>query len=213
MDYQWLLFDADGTLFNYDLAEEKALAGTFRDLGLRFEPQWGDVYRRVNRQVWIDFEMKRITAVELRTRRFELLFESIRLTADAARFSARYLQNLACASDLIDGAEETLRELHGRFHLAVITNGLQDVQRPRLANSPIGGLFDLVAISEEIGAVKPDPGFFEHVFVRMGNPPRKSVLVIGDSLTSDIQGGINYGLDTCWYNPACLPVDVRFPAT
>ena len=77
----------------------------------------------------------------------------------------------------------------------------------------INGFFDLVAISEEIGAAKPDPRFLDYAFAQIGKPPRESVLVIGDSLTSDIQAGINYGLDTCWYNPARNPPDPRFKAT
>ncbi len=207
MAYQWLFFDADGTLFDYDLAEQKALQGAFRDFGLGFLPEWAERYREINRQIWIDFENGRITAGKLRTERFQRLFDSIQVEADAVLFSRRYLENLAGASDLIDGVEETLRGLHRRFRLALITNGLQDVQRPRLAGSPIRDFFDLVVISEEIGAAKPDPRFFDYAFQKIGSPPREAVLVIGDSLTSDIQGGINYGLDTCWVNPLGLPPD------
>jgi 2-haloacid dehalogenase len=207
MAYQWLFFDADGTVFDYDLAEQKALQGAFHDFGLDFMPEWARRYREINRQIWIDFEKKRITAVQLRTERFRRLFESIGVETDTALFSRRYLKNLANASDLIDGAEDTLRTLHQRYRLGLITNGLQDVQRPRLAGSPLGSLFDLVVISEEIGAAKPDPRFFEYAFLQIGSPPRDAVLVIGDSLTSDIQGGINYELDTCWVNPFGCPAD------
>jgi FMN phosphatase YigB (HAD superfamily) len=103
--------------------------------------------------------------------------------------------------------------LHQRFRLALITNGLHDVQRPRLENSPIRDFFEMVAISEEIGAAKPDPRFFDYVLQKIGNPSRSDVLVIGDSLTSDIQGGMNAGLDTCWYNPSGIPADPRFKPT
>ena len=212
MEYQWLFFDADGTLFDYDLAEEKALEGTFHDLGLPFLPHWKTTYRAINHNIWMEFENGRISATALRTRRFELLFEAVQVQADPENFSRRYLHNLAHASDLMPGAEETICALGGRYHLAVITNGLKDVQRPRLARSPIGGRFEVVAISEEMGVAKPDPRFFDLALGLAGSPPRQHVLVIGDSLTSDIQGGNRAGLDTCWFNPKGLPADPRFPA-
>lgn len=212
MKYEWLLFDADGTLFNYDLAEDKALRGTYAEFGLAYDPRHGEAYRRINRQVWLDFEQGKITAEALRARRFALLFEAMGITADAPEFSTLYLIHLSRASDLLPGAEEVLRRLHGRCRMVVITNGLKEVQRPRLSSSPIAGLFDAVAVSDELGVAKPDPRFFDAVFAQIGSPPREKVLVIGDSLTSDIQGGNNYGLDTCWFNPLGKPPDPRIPA-
>jgi 2-haloacid dehalogenase len=211
--YRWMLFDADGTLFDYDRAEASALEGTFRDFHLPFSPGTAGAYQAINHQIWLDFENAQISAEALRVVRFERLFAALRLQADAGPFSQRYLENLAQASDLMDGAEETIRALHAKYHLALITNGLKDVQRPRLARSAIAGCFEAVAISEEMGVAKPDPRYFDAVFDRIGNPPREAVLVIGDSLTSDIQGGINYGLDTCWFNPRGDPADPRFPTT
>ncbi len=212
MRYEWLLFDADGTLFDYDLAENRALRGTFEALGLGYQPQYGEVYRQVNRQVWIDFEQGKISAEKLRVQRFALLFEAIGITADAKGFSDRYLAHLSQAGDLLPGVEEVLGRLHGRCKLAIITNGLKEVQRPRLESSPIAGLFDALAVSDELGVAKPDPRFFDAVFALIGGPPRERVLVIGDSLTSDIQGGNAYGLDTCWFNPQGKPADPRIPA-
>ena len=209
LPYDWLLFDADGTLFDYDLAEESALESTFRALSLPFTPAYRQVYREINHQVWLDFEQGRITAEALRTRRFELLFKATSLAADPQQFSVRYLAHLARQAQLVEGAEAVVKALAGRFHLAIITNGLMDVQRPRLALSPIAPFLDEVAISEEIGAAKPDPAYFEAVFARISarfSPPRKErVLVIGDSLSSDIQGGLKFGLATCWFNPSGKP--------
>jgi YjjG family noncanonical pyrimidine nucleotidase len=223
--YQWLLFDADGTLFDYDRAEAKALEGTFRDFNLTFEPEHAGAYQKINHQIWLDFENGLISAEALRVVRFERLFATIQISAGAAanaganaqtfagEFSRRYLHNLAMASDLVDGAEEIVRALHRRYHLALITNGLKDVQRPRLAHSAIADCFEAIAISEELGVAKPDPRYFDAVFSRIGQPAPESVLVIGDSLTSDIQGGINYGLDTCWFNPGGKPANPKVTAT
>lgn len=205
--YQWLLFDADGTLFDYDSAEASALRNTFRDNNLPYELDYSRTYRRINGEIWRDLELGRITQQTLRTRRFELLFQAIGIRADPGQFSQRYLKNLSERTELIEGAEQLITQLHHKFKIAIITNGLQDVQRPRLAQSSISSFIDCVVISEEIGAAKPDAEIFDAAFELMGQPQRKDVLMVGDSLTSDITGGFRYGLDTCWFNPSGLPTD------
>jgi len=211
--YQWLLFDADDTLFDYGRAEAGALQRTFDDLGLAFQPDYLPVYSQINRGVWRAFEQGQITAEALRTKRFELLFEALGLSADAQVFSQRYLPNLAFGSELIEGALEVVRALHGKYQLAVITNGLKDVQRPRLACSAIQPYIAHLIISEEVGAAKPAPAIFDAAFERMGHPRKDEVLLIGDSLSSDMRGGIAYGLDTCWFNPSGQPRDRALPVT
>ena len=211
MNYEWILFDADGTLFDYDRAEASALERTFAEFGIPIGPGAAETYRRINGEIWRQFEEGEISARRLRSRRFELLAEALGVAFDPQAFSTRYLQNLAQSVDLIDGAEQVLEALHGRVGLMLITNGLQEVQRSRLARSTIGHYFSDVIISEEVGAAKPEPQIFEVAFERMGRPPRDKVLMVGDSLTSDIQGGSDYGLDTCWYNPGQQPRDSDLP--
>lgn len=206
MDYRWLLFDADGTLFDYDRAELQALRLTFEAAGHPLRPAYAEAYRRINAAIWREFELGQITQDLLRTRRFALLFEKAGLALDVDEFSRAYLRNLALGTDLVDGAEETLRALHDRFGLALITNGLEDVQRPRLERSTIGGCFDAVVISEEVGAAKPDPAIFQVALARMGLPRRDEVLMVGDSLTSDVAGANRAGIDVCWFNPTGLPL-------
>jgi 2-haloacid dehalogenase len=203
--YKWLLFDADGTLFDYDRAEAVALRSTFKVLGLGFEARYAEVYRRINGEIWLDFEAGKITQRRLRTRRFELLFDALGVDCDPGGFSQRYLANLALGTDLIEGAEDVVKSLHGRVGLLLITNGLADVQRPRFARSTLGHYFSEVVISEEVGAAKPDPAIFEVAFDKMGFPSKADVLIVGDSLTSDIRGGLDYGIDTCWFNPEAKP--------
>jgi YjjG family noncanonical pyrimidine nucleotidase len=212
MKYEWLLFDADGTLFDYDRAEAAALARTFKQMGTTFEPGYATVYRRINAAIWLDFERGRISQRRLRTRRFALLFDALSLEMSPDAFSARYLENLAQRTDLIDGAGEVVRALHDRVGLMLITNGLQDVQRPRFARSVIGPYFSDVVISEEVGASKPHREIFDVAFRKMGQPSRAVVLIVGDSLTSDIRGGHDYGIDTCWFNPKAQPPDPGIPA-
>ncbi len=202
MAYQWLLFDADGTLFDYDRAEKHALQNTFAQLGYPFEAEYLAEYQRVNHAIWLQFERGDIDQVTLRAHRFELLFKAIELRADPQAFSPAYLANLAEQTGLIDGALEAVKLLANRFDLAIITNGLTEVQRPRFANSAIYKYLKQIIISDEVGVAKPDPRIFDIAFARMNQPPKEVVLIIGDSLTSDIQGGLNYGIDTCWFNPA-----------
>jgi 2-haloacid dehalogenase len=201
MNYKWLLLDADGTLFDYDRAEKTALRRTFEQMGHGFEPGYATAYRRINAGMWLDFEQGNISQDRLRTKRFEMLFEAIGAEMAPEAFSARYLRSLAEGMDLIDGAEEVVHALYGRVGLVLITNGLQDVQRPRFARSAIGAYFSDVVISEEVGAAKPQRKIFDVAFQKMGHPHLEDVLIVGDSLTSDIQGGNNYGIDACWFNP------------
>jgi 2-haloacid dehalogenase len=205
--YRWLLFDADGTLFDYDKAETVALSSTFRAFDIHYEPTYADAYRVINGQFWRDFELGLIDQKSLRTSRFSQLFDSLGLEADPLSFSRKYLEYLSMGTYLIDGAEEVLAALQPDYRLAIITNGLKDVQRPRLASSSIGAYFEVLVISEEIGKAKPDPAIFDAAFDLLGNPALEEVLIIGDSLTSDIAGGYRYGIDTCWFNPSNLDPD------
>jgi 2-haloacid dehalogenase len=201
MKYTWLLFDADDTLFDYPKAESNALQWTLEQIGLAFKQEYFGLYARFNQQVWREFERGEVTSLELRVKRFRLFFQHLGLEADPQAVSPLYLRNLALGTDLLPGANEVVHALKGRYHLALVTNGLQDVQRPRLARSTLHDCFEKVFISEEVGAAKPAPEYFEAVFREIGQPPKASILLIGDSLTSDMRGGVDYGLDTCWYNP------------
>lgn len=203
--YPWLLFDADDTLFDYGRAEAEAIRGAFDAHGVAFEDQWLSAYQAVNSRTWRALEEGRVTPARLRVQRFEELFAELGLSLDPVAFSAIYLARLAMQAQLIDGALEVVDALRADHRLAIITNGLSDVQRPRLARSPLAGVVEHLIISEEVGAAKPDPAIFAVALARMGGPERRDVLVIGDSLSSDIAGGVAAGLDTCWLNPHAKP--------
>jgi YjjG family noncanonical pyrimidine nucleotidase len=207
MKYKWLLFDADGTLFDYDKAEIKALQRSFKSFGLEFKPEFSQIYRHINAQIWQEFERGEVTQTDLRTKRFAFLSEAVNVEFDPLEFSHRYLKYLGEGHFLIPGAQKILEILSGKIGLMLITNGLKDVQRSRLARSTIQQYFSDVIISEEVGAAKPDKQIFEIAFQKMGHPRKKDVLIIGDSLTSDIRGGNQYGIDTCWFNPERIICD------
>jgi 2-haloacid dehalogenase len=203
--YPWLWFDADGTLFDYNRAESTALQKAFELLNLQFEPAYLDTYRKINHGLWQALERQEIKPDILRVRRFELLLDALQLNSVPDQMSAAYIEQLGICTDLMEGAYEVLQTLRGNCKLAIITNGLQAVQRSRLDRSTIRDFIDALIISEEVGAAKPHAAFFDAAFARTGYPSKKDILIIGDSLTSDIQGGVNYGIDTCWYNPAGEP--------
>jgi 2-haloacid dehalogenase len=203
--YPWLLFDADDTLFDYGRAETEALVGAFEAEGMPFQPAWLPVYQRVNAAAWRALEEGRVTAARLRVMRFEQLAAELGVALDPVAFSEVYLRELSLQAHLMDGALELVEALRATHRLAIITNGLSDVQRPRLARSPLATIIGPVVISEEVGAAKPDPAIFAIALERMGGPDRRDVLVIGDSLSSDIAGGVAAGIDTCWFNPTGKP--------
>ena len=205
--YSWLIFDVDGTLFDFDVAQDRALRNTFADAGSAFQSHYMDEFAGINSALWRQRELGEISPSRLRTKRFELLFEAIGVHHDAEAFGAQYLLRLAEGDELIDSAEEIVRKLSEDFELAILTNGLTQVQRPRIARSPVRLYVKHVIISEEVGVAKPDARIFDIAFERMGHPPKSEVLFTGDSLTADIQGGNNYGIDTCWFNPKGQPND------
>lgn len=203
--YRWLLFDADGTLFDYDRAEAAALEAAFGRLGLPFEARCLGVYRQVNRACWQELEQGRLKPEVLKVCRFERLFAALGLTGSARQLSGIYLECLAGRSDLVADALEVLQALRGRYRFAILTNGLSSVQRPRLARSPLQELIAELVISEEIGAAKPAREFYETALARIGHPEPAEVLMIGDNWVSDIQGALQSGLAACWYNPGGQP--------
>lgn len=202
--YHWLLFDADDTLFDYARAEADALQAAFRGFELPFDARTLNLYREFNHQLWLRFEKGEVTGEQIRVQRFARLFEALQLR-EPPTLAERYIDHLAAQTTLIQGARETLDALHKMHRIAIITNGMTRVQRPRLAQSALAPFISELIISEEIGAAKPAPEIFGHAFARMGQPRKEHVLMIGDSLTSDMQGGATFGIDTCWYNPNRQP--------
>ncbi|MHC4449333.1 MAG: YjjG family noncanonical pyrimidine nucleotidase [Planctomycetota bacterium] len=197
MAYRWILFDADGTLFDYDAAEKRALSRTTNELDLDVRPSLLEEFRTIQAELWPRYAAGEITQEFLRVERFRLLLAS----DDADAISDRYLDHLAESAQLLEGAKELLHALHGEFGMALVTNGIADVQNSRLDRSGLRPLFDAVVISAEIGHTKPHAPFFDEVFARIGQPRREEVLMVGDNLAVDIKGGADYGTDTCWINP------------
>ncbi len=147
--YPWLWFDADGTLFDYNRAEAAALRNTFHALTLPFEDSYLEIYRKINHGLWQALERQEITQAVLRHRRFELLMEAIQVSGSPEQMSSAYVEQLSICSELMQGAYEVLQALHEKSRIAIVTNGLQAVQRGRLENSAIKNFISELIISEE----------------------------------------------------------------
>jgi len=201
--YRLILFDADGTLFDYEKAEDTALEAALTEEGFPYRREaHREVYRAINQELWELFEQGGIQAAELRVERFRRFLTATGISLDPESISRRYLKHLAEGAYLYEGVETLLQELRRTYKLGLVTNGLKEVQRKRLAKTSLPKYLSCIVISDEVGIQKPEPAIFRIALREAGEPDPKATLVVGDSLTSDIQGGVNAGMDTCWFNPA-----------
>ncbi len=200
--YEFLLFDLDNTLMDFHAGEKIALMQTMEERGSSIGERDYKKYREINTVVWGRFEKGLLNSEGVQRVRFEMFLEHLgQDAAGATALNAQYVDNLSRQAVLFDGAEELLVRLKERYRIAAVTNGLKIVQRERLKRTGFDALFDGVFISQEMGVQKPDKAYFDRVFDHFGDEKRSKYLMIGDSLTADILGGINAGMDTCWLRP------------
>lgn len=199
--YKLILLDADNTIFDYDKAEEFALFASLEYYNVPGDyKQIRTIYRVINQNLWKMLELGEVTKKVLKTLRFQKLFEELKLNINAHEFSDYYLIKLGEGNFLLDGAEELCRYLHNKYRVVFLTNGIKEVQHSRIKSSKVYKYTEDIITSDEVGINKPDRGIFQWAFDKLGYNDKKSTIIIGDSLGSDIQGGINFGIDTCWYN-------------
>ena len=202
MNYDIIIFDADETLFDFKKSEQDAFKQTIIEYGIVYEKNLHfKVYKEINTAMWLDLEKGLITQKKLKIERFKKLSDKLDLGFDAHDFAKSYMKNLSYASFLYDDSLELVESLHKDYRLTIITNGLTDVQDRRIRKSTIAHYFEDIVISEEIKVSKPNPQIFEIALKNINYTNKEKVLMVGDNLSSDIQGGINFGIDTCWYNP------------
>jgi YjjG family noncanonical pyrimidine nucleotidase len=201
--YDWIFFDADDTLFDFKIAARQAFGIMMSEVGLSTDPALFEVYETCNSATWRDYEEGKIDAKTLRTRRFERFLKAIEKVgaANPAEMNRLLLENLILHTEMLDGALELLEHLAGQVKMAIITNGLREVQRPRIRRLELDRFFDAIMVSDEMGYAKPHPRFFELTMKEIGHPPKEKILVVGDNINSDIRGAKNAELASCWYNP------------
>ena len=191
--YEVVLFDADHTLFDFDRAEREALRQTLEEAGLPADGETEARYLSINRALWNRLDRGEVRREWLVVERFAALLRALGRTGDAAALNRAYLDHLGEGSYLLPGAQALCRALAPRCTLAIVTNGVARAQRRRFEASPLNGLIPWLFISEELGASKPDSAFFAPVLRTLGNPDPRRVLMVGDNLLADIQGGIRAG--------------------
>jgi len=202
MKYAIILFDADETLFDFKKSERDAFKNTMFEFNIDYDENHHlKIYHDINAAIWKEFEEGLITQQKLKVERFKRLSDSLNLRFDEIQFAKSYMNYLANASFLYEDSIDLVESLHKDFRLSIVTNGLKDVQDNRIRKSIIAKYFDDIVISEEVMVSKPDPKIFEYALNNINHTDKSNVLIVGDSLTSDIQGGINFGIDTCWFNP------------
>ncbi len=199
--YTTLLFDSDDTLLDFKAAEGSALRQMMTDKGLPYSEENAKIYSQVNKGFWEAFERGEIEKKEIYVGRFKKFFEKININADAASAAAAYEENLGKNHQLISGAIELLENLYEKYNIYIITNGRDVIQKSRLKDSNIINYVKGVFISETVGVPKPEEEYFNYVLKNIKETDKSKILIIGDSMSSDILGGINSGIDTCWYNP------------
>ncbi len=199
--YTTLLFDADATLMDFHRSEKEAVKECLEFFSL---PSGEDIiakYSEINAGYWKMLERGEIEKEKLYPARWRSLIDHYGFKCNAVDISNKYIERLATKSYMLDGALALCERLHGRFKMYIVTNGQKDIQKSRLFPSPIFKFFDGCFISEDLGYEKPSVMFFDEVASRIPNYDPDKTIIIGDSLTSDMQGGINAHIDTCWYNP------------
>lgn len=211
--YDTVLFDADNTLFDFDKAEARALALTLSHYGFPETESVRARYLAINRGLWAAFDRGEIPREALVVERFAALQREVGGSHDPGELNAYYISRLGEGADLLPGAASLVRALAPRCTLAIVTNGVARAQRGRFARSPLKDLIPWLFISEELGAQKPERAFFDAVLRAMDISDPSRTVVVGDSLSADIQGAINADLDSVWYNPNHLPGRPETPAT
>lgn len=206
MKYDILLFDADNTILDFDKAEEQALMLAFSQSNLHYDENVLSVYRRNNIKQWQLFEQGIIKEKsEVLISRFVETFKELGLARECRNTADLYEQYLHNGFYVIDNAECVLQKLQQlKCRLYLVSNGVLSIQNSRMRGSGMDKYFLRRFVSEEVGYPKPRKEYFDYCFTHIDNFDKNQTLIIGDSLTSDIQGGINAGIDTCWYNPKRL---------
>lgn len=198
--YNCIMMDIDNTLLDFDAAEHKALLETLQQFSLPCDEAAVSRYHEINSSLWGELNKGKIRRDKLVIERFDRFVKEIGAAAKATELNRAYTEHLATHADVIPGAEEALQELAEVATMIAVSNGTESVERGRLKLSGFEKYFDDIFISEAVGVSKPNPKIFQMAMRKLGIEHSDKVLVVGDSLSADIQGGVNAGLDTCWVN-------------
>ena len=208
MKYEFLLLDLDDTILDFHKAEYIALGKTLESFGLSPTQEVRARYSQINKAHWERLERKELTREQVLVGRFDVLFSEYGISVDPQVCARRYEENLSVGHYFLPGAPEALEKLAKKYRLYMVSNGTARVQIGRLESAKISHFFREIFISQQVGVNKPDKEFFTRCFAKIPDFDPQKAIIVGDSLTSDIQGGINAGIATCWVNPGHKPQTV-----
>ena len=201
--YKYLLWDIDGTILDFIASEAIAIRNLFQkyNLGVCTDEMLSD-YSSINEKYWQILERGEMTKPQILVGRFREFFAKYNLDVSVApAFNEDYQVELGNCPVFMEHAQEVLAVCKGKYRLIGVTNGTKIAQVGKLKTSGLDKVLDAVYISEDVGVEKPNVEYFEHVFAHEKITSKEEAIIIGDSLTSDMQGGVNYGITTCWFNP------------
>ncbi len=203
---KFVFLDLDDTIFDFKKAEAVALSRALTELGVAPTPAVVSRYSEINDGLWKQLELGTVTRAQILVDRFKILFDELGKSINPEQTRDLYCGYLGQGHYFIDGAEALLDALYGKYKLYLASNGTTSVQTGRIKSASIAKYFDNIFLSQAIGANKPSVAFFNHCFSKIKNFNKDEAIIIGDSLSSDIAGGINAGIHTCWFNPHAAPV-------
>lgn len=198
---EFVFLDLDDTILDFAATERKSIARLFQAVGVEPTEERIHRYHVINLEHWKMLERGELTRDQLGKRRFDVLFQELGVNVSTPECEILYRQFLSEGDDVLPGAAQALEALSKKYRLFAATNSTVQVQAGRLAKTGLGKYFEQLFISEDMGANKPDPRFFEAAFARIPGFSREKAVMVGDSLSSDIQGGKNAGIATVWINP------------
>lgn len=198
---EFLFLDLDDTILDFHKAERIALSKTIRDFGVEPTEEVLNRYHAINKWHWEQLELGKLTRPEVLVNRFGVLFSELGVEVDPASCAKAYEKNLSIGHYFLPGAEEAVKSLYKKYRLFLASNGTASVQHGRMTSANLYRFFEEVFVSQEIGHNKPSKAYFDGCFARIPDFDPAKAIMVGDSLTSDIRGGINAGLRTVWVNP------------
>lgn len=209
---EYLFLDLDDTILDFHAAEAVAVSKTLRKFGIEPRLETVERYKQINILHWKMLERGEITREQVKVGRFQALFHEMGLDCDAEAVTRDYELNLAVGHWFLPGAEEAVEQLSEKYRLFLASNGTASVQKGRMTSANLCRFFEKVFVSEEVGHNKPEKAYFDACFAQIPDFDPEKAMIVGDSLTSDIRGGINAGIRTCWVNRHRTPRDPDIPA-
>ncbi|MDY6367361.1 MAG: YjjG family noncanonical pyrimidine nucleotidase [Clostridia bacterium] len=209
--FKVILFDIDNTLLDFNECAKQSILYACKTTGLKYQPRFINAFHTVNDFLWHQVEDGVLTVKRLHEIRFPTIFSALDVVADGTEFERLFRENMRVAAAPVDGALDVLSYLKNGYYLAVASNSSYEQQKNRLDTAGMSNFFKNFFVSEKLGASKPDKAFFERILVELPTKNKNEILFVGDSLSADMKGGVDFGIKTCWFNKngekTDLPVD------